>query len=63
MVLYSTLYLASGYWQVEVDAADREKTAFTNPYGLFQFSYAIWTVQCFGAGAIRITVGNLSCVH
>lgn len=29
--------LASGYWQVEVDVADREKTAFTTRHGLFEF--------------------------
>eukprot|EP00731_Ephydatia_muelleri_P033790 Em0038g9a len=29
--------LASGYWQVEVDSRDREKTAFVTPFGLFQF--------------------------
>lgn len=34
---YSTLDLASGYWQVEVDEPDREKTAFTTPFGLFEF--------------------------
>lgn len=34
---FSTLGLASGYWQVEVDPRDREKTAFTTPLGLFEF--------------------------
>ncbi len=34
---WSTIDLASGYWQVEVDSADREKTAFATPFGLHQF--------------------------
>ena len=34
---FSTLDLRNGYWQVEVNPADREKTAFSTPYGLFQF--------------------------
>ena len=40
---FSTLDLISGYWQVEVDPADREKTAFCTTEGLFEF-----TVMPFG---------------
>ena len=35
---FSTLDLRSGYWQVEVDPGDREKTAFCTPEGLFEFN-------------------------
>ena len=34
---FSTIDLTSGYWQVEVNQADQEKTAFCTPFGLFQF--------------------------
>ena len=34
---FFTLDLRSGYWQVKVDSADCEKTAFTKQRGLFQF--------------------------
>ena len=34
---FSTIDLAIGYWQVEVEQTDREKTAFSTPFGLYQF--------------------------
>ena len=34
---FTTLDLASGYWQIRVDKPSREKTAFVTHHGLFEF--------------------------
>ena len=34
---FSTLDLASGFWQIQVKPQSREKTAFTTPHGLYEF--------------------------
>jgi hypothetical protein len=41
----STCDLASGFWQVEMDASDAEKTAFTTTSGLFQFNVMLCNAQ------------------
>jgi hypothetical protein len=35
---FSTLDLASSYWQVMMDPKDREKTAFITKYGTYEFN-------------------------
>ena len=46
----STLDLAKGYWQIPMDEGSRDKTAFTTPFGLFEFE-----VMPFGLHSVPAT--------
>lgn len=47
---FTTLDLTSGYWQVEVEEQDKEKTAFSIPKGHFEFN-----VMSFGLTNVPAT--------
>lgn len=53
-----TLDLKSGYWQVEIDSADKDKTAFTTGCRNYQFK-----VMIFGFCNAPAIIERLYCVH
>ena len=67
---FSTIDLACGYWQVEVDPADREKNRFYNTIWFASIlCHAIWLVQCtwyipaaYGDSSLRVALDYLSCL-
>ena len=52
--LFTTLDLASGYWQVEVEPQLKEKTAFSTPTGHYKFN-----VMSFGLTSAPATFQHL----
>jgi hypothetical protein len=59
---FTTLDANCGYWQIDVNEADREKTAFTSHKGLFQFKripFGLMTAPATFQGAIDIVLSSV----
>ena len=68
--VFSCLDLKSGYWQIEVEEKDREKTAFTCHAGLFEFNVLPFGLtaappvfQNLMDGILNGTLGRFTCVY
>ena len=61
---FSTLDLTSGYWQVEVEPENHEKTAFCTPNGLFEFKvmpFALCNGPATFQGLMDLMLAGLQC--
>jgi hypothetical protein len=67
---FCTLDLASGYWQIKMNADDVEKTAFASHIGLYEFNYmpfgltnAPATFQCMMKEVLKGLVGKTCLIY
>jgi hypothetical protein len=59
---FTILDCNSGYWQIPVDPADREKTAFTSHFGVYQFRrlpFGLRNAPCTFQRAIDIILSGI----